>query len=149
MTKYGQEVNSMIGAIVTKAMVRKSFGAFSQRNLDKFMEKWDENASIIYPNNLTVGGETKGTEAIKEWYRKDWEQFPEESFTVKNVCVENMFALGGTNVVTVEWSVKGKNRNREEFSNSGISVIHLTGGKVTLMRVYIFDLDIAKHVWGY
>jgi ketosteroid isomerase-like protein len=138
----------MIGAMITKAMVRKSFGDFGQRNLDKFMEKWAEDAAIIYPDNLAVGGETKGKEAIREWYQKDWEQFPKESFEVKNVCIENMFALGGTNVVTVEWSVKGENRNQEKFTNGGVSVIHLSRGKVTLMRVYIFDGEVAKRVWG-
>jgi ketosteroid isomerase-like protein len=138
----------VIGAIITKTKVRKSFGNFSQRNLEEFMANWADDAVIIYPNNLAVRGETKGKEAIKEWYRKDWEQFPEESFKVENVCVENILALGSTNTVTVEWSVRGKNRDREEFTNRGISVIHLKNGKVSMMRVYIFDLEIAKKVWG-
>lgn len=137
----------MIGAIITKAMVRKSFGNFNHRNLDKFMSNWRDDASIIYPSNLTDGGETKGKEAIREWYRKDWAQFPEESFKVENVCIKNMFALGGTNTVTVEWSVKGKNKSKEEFANRGVSVIHLIKGKVALMRAYFFDFDTAKRVW--
>jgi ketosteroid isomerase-like protein len=138
----------MIGAMITKALVRKSFGDFNQRNLDKFMEKWAEDAAIIYSNNLSFGGEKKGKAAIKEWYRKDWEQFPKERFDVKNVCVENMLALGGTNVVTVEWAVEGENRNQEKFTNSGVSIIHLVAGKVALMRVYIFDIEVANRVWG-
>ena len=138
----------MIGAIITKALVRKSFGNFSRRNLDRFLANWAEDATIVYPPNLAVGGETRGKEAIREWYRKDWEQFPRESFNVENVCVENIFALGGTNTVTVEWSVKGQNRDKEEFTNRGVSIIHLIRGKVTLMRVFMFDTDTAKRVWG-
>jgi ketosteroid isomerase-like protein len=137
----------MIGAIITKFLVRKSFGNFSQRNLDKFLTSWADDASILYPTNLSFGGEKKGKAAIKEWYRKDWEQFPEESFKVENVCVDNILAMGGTNTVTVEWSVNGKNRYKEEFTNRGVSIIHLAKGKVTRMRVYIFDTDIANRVW--
>jgi ketosteroid isomerase-like protein len=138
----------MIGAMITKARVRRSFGDFSQRNLDKFISNFAEKAALIYPNKLSVGGEIKGRGAIREWYRRDWEQFPEETFEVKNVCVENIFALTGTNIVTMEWSVRGKNRHQVEFSNNGVSVIHLRGGKISLMRVYIFDIEVAKRVWG-
>ena len=58
------------------------------------MANWADDAAIAYPPNLAVGGETRGKEAIREWYRKDWEQFPQESFKVENVCVENIFAQG-------------------------------------------------------
>ena len=137
----------MIGAMIVKSKVRSSFDVIGQHNLDKFMASWSDNATLIYPNNLSVGGEIKGKEAIKEWYRKDWEQFPVMSYDVKNVCIQNIFALGGTNVATVEWAVKGRNKNMEEFSNSGVSIIHIRKGKVTMMRIYIFDLEVAKRVW--
>lgn len=79
----------------------------------------------------------RGKEAIREWYRKDWEQFPEEKLEVENVSVKNLFALSGTNTVTVEWSVIGNNRHKEEFTNRGVSVIHLVKGKIAQMRVLI------------
>jgi ketosteroid isomerase-like protein len=148
LLRLNVEVTDMIGAAIAKAKIRKGFASFGGRNLDKFLDNFADNAAIIYPHNLAAGGEIRGKEAIREWYRKDWEQFPEETFKVETVCVEDMFAVGATNVFTVEWSVVGKNKEHVEFSNRGISVISLVKGKVAQMRVFIFDMDLAKRVWG-
>jgi hypothetical protein len=66
------------------------------------------------------------------------------SYKVRNVCVENILALADTNVVTVEWTVNAKNRNQEGNNISGVSIIHIRKGGITLMHTYIFRLVVAK-----
>ena len=138
----------MIGAIIAKRKARSGFDSLSRHDLDTFLADWAENATFIYPGSLSVSGETKGKQAIKEWFRKFVEHFPVSSFTVKNICVQNIFALGGTNVLAVEWDIKVNNRDGDEFENSGVTVISLKGRKAVLVRDYIFDLEVAKRAWG-
>ena len=138
----------MIGAIVAKRKARSGFDALSRHDLDKFLADWADDATFIYPGDLPVSGEIEGKEAIREWFRKFMDQFPLSSFTVRNICVQNIFAFGGTNVLAVEWDVKLTNRDEEEIENSGVTTISLKRGKAILVRDYIFDSEAAKRGWG-
>ncbi|OGO03122.1 MAG: hypothetical protein A2Y91_03815 [Chloroflexi bacterium RBG_13_54_8] len=101
----------MIGAIIAKKRARSAFDSLSRHDPDTFLANWANNATFVYPTNLRVGGVIKGKQAIKEWFRKFMEQFPVSNFAVKNICVQNIFALAGTNVLAVEWGIRLKNRH--------------------------------------
>ena len=138
----------MIGAIIAKSKARSGFDSLSGHNLEKFMADWADDATFIYPGNLSISGEIKGKEAIQEWFKKFIEQFPISSFNLKNICVQNIFALGGTNNLAVEWDVKLSNREGNEFENSGVTIISLEGRKAVLVRDYIYDLEVTRRAWG-
>ena len=76
------------------------------------------------------------------------EQFPKLDFTIKEVFVSNIFALGATNNVAVEWDVTETNSEGKEFRNSGVTIIRVKGGKVVSLRDYISNTDIMKEAWG-
>lgn len=116
--------------------------------MDAHNAEWADDATFVYPGNLSVSGEFQGKEAIREWFQKFVDQFPLTSFTVKNSCVQNILALGGTNTLAVEWDIKLSNRDGQEFENSGVTTISLKGRKAVLVRDYIFDLEVAKRAWG-
>ncbi len=77
-----------------------------------------------------------------------FEHLPRMNFTVKEVFVSNIFALGATNNIAVEWDVVETNREGKEFHNSGVSIIRVKGGKAVAIRDYIFNTDILKEAWG-
>ena len=138
----------MIGAIIAKSKARAGFDSLSGHNLEKFMVDWADDATFICPGNLSISGEIKGKEAIQEWFKKFIEQFPVSSFNLKNICVQNIFALGGTNTLAVEWDVKLNNREGNEFENSGVTIISMKGRKAVLVQYYIYDLEVTKSAWG-
>ncbi len=76
------------------------------------------------------------------------EQFPKINFTLKNICVKNGFALGGTNVLAVEWDFYLTNREGRDFLNSGVTTINVKRGRATLVRDYIFDHEVSKKSMG-
>lgn len=138
----------MIGATIAKKKVRSAFESITRHDLDAFLANWAEDATFIYPGSQAISGEVKGKKAIEERYRKFVQQFPLTSFTVKNICVQNIFALGGTNVLAVEWDIKLSNREGESFENSGVTMINLKKSKATLVRNYITDSEVERIVWG-
>jgi ketosteroid isomerase-like protein len=138
----------MIGAIIAKKLAPAGLDALNRRDLDAFMASWAENGTYVLPGDLSVSGVTKGKKAIRELFQKYLDTFPVINFTVLNVCVQNIFALGGTNVIAVEWKVNYKNRNGEEFENSGATIIHVKKGKIVLVREYLFDVELEKRAWG-
>jgi ketosteroid isomerase-like protein len=138
----------MIGAIIAKKKAFSGFDALNRHDLDTFMTSWAEDGIYIFPGSLSISGETKGKKAIRELFQKFLDKFPSINFTVKNIFVQNIFALGSTNVIAVEWDVNYKNQEGEEFENSGVTVVQVEKGKVVLVREYIFDVELEKRAWG-
>ena len=138
----------MIGAIMARNKVRSSFECLNRRDIEAFLSNWAEDAHFLHPGTLSISGEMEGKEAIREWFQKFLDRFPGIGFSLNSVCVEKIFALGGTNVVTVEWDIVLSDHGGEEFRNTGLSMIKLEKGKAVLVRDYVFDLEVDKQAWG-
>ena len=138
----------MIGAIIMKRLAGSGFDALNRHNLAKLMAAYAEDSTFIFPGNTPMSGETKGKKAIEAWFAKVMEQLPEIDFTVKEVYISNIFALGATNNIAVEWDVIEANREGKKFHNSGVTTTRIKDGKIVAVRDYISNTDILKEVWG-
>lgn len=138
----------MIGAIVAKQRVRTAFSYFNDRNMDRFLSLWDEDATFTYPGTLSVSGTSKGKTAIANWFNNLMDSGPTVRFSLKSICVENIFDLIGTNVITAEWENRVTSRKGVERLVKGISVIRIKFGKIVEVCDYILDLESLPLVWG-
>ncbi len=138
----------MIGAIVAKMLIKNAFRDLSNRNIDKFLSPWSENAVFHYPGNANASGTFTGKKTIKAWFTRMLDQYPEIDFDVRRVCVQNIFDLIGSNYVIAEWNIKLKRNDGAEFENTGITTINLKFGKGIEVRDFIFDLDKVKEAWS-
>jgi len=139
----------MIGAIIAKKAIANSFEALNLHDLSKFMSSWHDDGAFIYPGEIPESGILKGKSAVEGWFRNFLEQFPKIQFEIQDICVRNIFALTGTNVVSVHWNVQLTNKDGREGHNSGVTVITIKGGKVSQVKDFIFDLgENFKLNWG-
>ena len=138
----------MIGAIIAKRKTSSVYASLNRRDLSKSLANWAADATFVYPGSISVSGKIEGKKAIEEWFKKFLEQFPKVNITVKNVYIQNIFALGATNVVAVEWDEAVTNREGRSFQYSGVTIINIKRGKATSVREYIFDNEVLKKAWG-
>jgi len=139
----------MIGAIIAKKAIANSFENLNQHDLSGFMSSWRDDGVFIYPGDIPESGILKGKKDVEDWFRNFLEQFPKIQFDIKDICVRNIFALTGTNVVSVHWNLQLTNKDGREGQNSGVTVITIEGGKVSQVKDFIFDLgENFKHNWG-
>jgi len=138
----------MIGAMIIQRKVRSVFDCLNRHDLPAFLSNWAEAATFIYPSAVTVGGEIKGKKAVEKWFQKFMEQFSKVNFTLISVCVQNIFAFGGSNNVAAEWYATVTNQDGKDFQISGVTLITVRGGKVIWACDYIFDTEILKKAWG-
>jgi len=143
-----EEEERMIGAIFSKILIKKSFKDLSSRNIESFLSAWSSDAVFHYPGNANASGTFSGKVTIKAWFSRMLEQYPEIEFNVKNVCVQNIFDITGTNFIIVEWDIRVKRTDDKIFKNTGITTINLRYGKATEVRDFIFDLDKVKEAWS-
>ena len=137
----------MIGAVIAKKMARSILDALSRRDLAKVTSVLAEDATWTFPGNVTISGETKGKKAF-EAALADWmAHFPKINFTIKEVFVSNIFAIGATNNIAIEWEIAMTNLKGKEFRNSGVSIMRVKGGKAVAEKEYLFSTDILKEAW--
>jgi ketosteroid isomerase-like protein len=130
----------MIGALVARKAIANAFMALNQHDLTKFMSTWRDDGVFIYPGDIYASGTFQGKSAVEGWFKKFFEQFPQIQFDVQDICVRNIFAFGGTNVLAVRWNIQLTNRVGRAGQNSGVTVISIKGGKVVHAKDFIFDL---------
>lgn len=139
----------MIGAIIAKKKIRSAFANLNRRDLPAFLANFAEDCIYVVPGNISVSGTIKGKKNIEEWWRKFMEQFPKVMFTLKNVCVQNIFAFSGTNTVTAEWDDALVNREGKECPGEhGVTVANIRKGRIVLLSVYKLDTELMREAWG-
>jgi ketosteroid isomerase-like protein len=130
----------MIGALVARKAIAGAFEAMNRHDLPKFMSAWRDDGMFIYPGEIPASGTFRGKSAVEGWFRNFFNQFPRIQFDVQDICVRNIFALTGTNVIAVHWNIQLTNRDGRVGQNSGVTVISIKGGKVSFVKDFIFDL---------
>jgi uncharacterized protein len=130
----------MIGAIIARKAVNRAFQALSNHDLAAFMSAWRDDGVLMYPGEIWASGTFTGKPAVEEWCRTFFEQYPKIKFDIQQICAQNIFAMGGTNVMTAHWNIYLTNRSGRVGQNSGVSVITLKGGKVVQVKDFVFDL---------
>jgi ketosteroid isomerase-like protein len=114
----------MIGALIAKSKVTSSYDLLNNRDIKTFLATWRDDATWIYPGDISASGEYKGKQAIEEWFQKFLDQFPTINFTTKNVCVKNILDFVGTNVVTVEFVEDNINKAGKKVQFRGGDCYH-------------------------
>jgi len=137
----------MIGAMILKKMMGSGTDVMNERDVEKIIEHWRDDAVMIYPGNMPVSGRTEGKEALRKFFAKFMEQFPELKFTIKDTYIKDMFAVGFTNTIASEFEVIYTNKHGETFENKGVTVIKIKRGKVEQIEDYYFDSEKLTRAW--
>jgi ketosteroid isomerase-like protein len=96
----------MIGSVMAKRVARSSFDALNRRDLAKVTADMAEDGIWTFPGNVPISGETKGKKAVEAAMANWMKHYPKINFTVKEVFVSNIFAMGATNNIAVEWDIE-------------------------------------------
>lgn len=131
----------MIGAIVAKSQTAKAFQAMNHHNLPMLMSFFSDDAVFLYPGEVWASGTATGKVAVEEWFRNFFAQYPRIQFEIQQICVHNIFAFGGTNVLAVHWNLQLTNRLGRVGQNSGVNIITLKAGKIVHDKTFIFDMS--------
>jgi len=139
----------MIGTIVAKKNLMRSFQAMNNHDIDEFMSGWRDDGVFIYPGELSVSGTFEGRDAVEKWFRNFFDHYPKIKFDVQDICLKNIFDLTGNNVAAVHWNIELTNRDGREGQNSGVTVITIEGGKAVRAKDFFFDQgQNFKLNWG-
>jgi ketosteroid isomerase-like protein len=147
MVVYRLQEAAMPGAVLAKREVRKGFDAINRHDLDTVMGMFSEDGVFEFPGDTVLAGRHDNPEAIRAWFKRWFDGMPEIHFTLRHVSVENIFAMGATNVVHAEWDVDETDMEGNSYHVTGVAAFDIKGGKVRLVKDYIFDQDVLSRIW--
>jgi ketosteroid isomerase-like protein len=130
----------MIGALVAKKQTARAFEAMNQHNLASLMSFFHREAVFVYPGEVWASGTATGKAAVEEWFCNFFAQYPKIQFEIQQICVENIFAMGGTNVLAVHWNLHLTNHSGRIGHNSGVNIITVKRGKIIHDETFVFDM---------
>lgn len=137
----------MIGAILAKRAVAQGFEAIGRHDLDAVVGMFHDRGVFEFPTDTVLGGKQKGHDEIRAWFERWFERMPSIAFTLRHVSVENVFAMGGTNVVHAEWDLDETDAEGRSYHLTGVTALELEGGKARRVKDYIFDQDVIAAIW--
>lgn len=139
----------MIGALVARWGVRRTYDALNARDLDRFLAAWAEEATFTFPGDVPASGTVSGKAAVRAWFEDFLARFPHLVFHMRELCVGRPWALGTTNEVAAHWEIELTNRDGVSNTNSGVTLIRIRRGKVVSARDFIASTgDDFRRVWG-
>lgn len=138
----------MIGALITKRQLRKSFSAINRHDLDTLMGLCAESAVFEFPTTTVLGGRYQGEDALRAWFARWFDRMPKIQYTLTHVLLERPLALGASNVAHVEWELDQTDLEGHSYRLTGVTVFRVEGGKAIYAKNYIFEQEVLDMIWG-
>ena len=136
----------MLGAVLARRAARSGFAALNRQDVGAVVDMFADDGVFEFPGHSAIAGRFAGKEAVRQWFT-EWFGAMQVHFTLKHISVEHIFALGASNTVHVEWELEEVNRAGQRFHLTGVTALHVRGGKAVLVRDYIPDQDVLERAW--
>ncbi len=106
------------------------FEFLSSQNIGQMANFLKEDASLFFPKTQPLIGK----ETILRFFRILFRQFPELTFTVRNIIAQD-------DKVAAHWTNSGMNRKHGPYENEGVTLFFFEGGLVSLMSDFFKDTE--------
>jgi ketosteroid isomerase-like protein len=126
----------MFARMIASRQVKKAFDARNRRDIDAFLAGWAENAVLVFPG--PVGGNFRGIESIRSFFREQVERFPRERLNATRVYVSRPFGVMRQDVA-VEWQTELEDETGHRSHHEGVTCLQIRDGKVQRAVEYLFD----------
>ena len=115
-----------------KYLAKAFMDALNNRNYAEFPKCLMENAALDFPGPGRIKSRKKIISFVKALFRR----FPRLEFTVFDIIVEGDRAC-------IVWTNEGERNDGEPYSNSGITLLHITDGKIAFISDYFKDTSFV------
>ncbi len=138
----------MIGGLLAKQTVRRGFAALNLGDVDGVMALFADDAVLEFPGGSALAGRYEGAQAIRHFFVERRARVDRLHYTLTHVAVTETLTLGTSNTVLVEWVLAETMADGQAHHVSGVTSLHLHGGKVVRAREYVYEPDVLERAWG-
>jgi ketosteroid isomerase-like protein len=114
--------------MLEKRILNLFFDFINERNLDQLGVLLREDATFLFPKTQPLKGRTQ----ILRFFRILFRQYPELSFTIRNIIVEGPLAA-------IHWTNRGTSRKGEPYENEGVTILEEEAGVIKWISDFFKD----------
>ena len=116
--------------MLSEATIREFFQAVNQRDLDGMGLRLANDAEFFFPKTQPLIGKDR----ILRFFKILFRQFPELTFEVERVIVQDRHAA-------VHWTNRGAGRDKKPYENEGVTLLGWDEDKIRFMSDFFKDTE--------
>jgi ketosteroid isomerase-like protein len=112
--------------LVVRWIVRQTYRRLNQEEYDKVVPQFAPSARFLFAGDHVLGGERRGREQVRAWFRQVFELFPDLRLEPDQILV------GGwpwNTWVSVHFRVRATLRDGTPYQNEGMQLLRLRWGR--------------------
>jgi ketosteroid isomerase-like protein len=112
--------------LIVKLMVKRTFARLSAGDYEGLVERFGDDARLHFLGSHALGGERRGREQVREWFRTAFELFPGLELVPDEVVVAG--PPWNTRVAT-RFDVRAPREGGRVYANRGMQFLRLRWGR--------------------
>jgi ketosteroid isomerase-like protein len=137
----------MIGAMILKMMIPKTFEKQSRMDLEGMSKGWSDDVVLELSGPSVLTGRHEGRAAVEAFFRADWAQLRSSHIEAKRIALTRPYALGFTNVAMIEFVADVTSQGGASARIEGVSIVEVSRGKTVSIRNHYFDGTVIDRVY--
>jgi ketosteroid isomerase-like protein len=126
---------------IAKRRAHGLFASIGEGDHDALLRDVADDVHHIFPGDHALGGERHSREAMRRWFRRLDQLFPEIHFEVKRVAVKGW---PWDMMIAVEWADRGLAADGEPYENEGAHWIRIKRGRGTYVHAYLDTEKVSR-----
>jgi ketosteroid isomerase-like protein len=118
--------------LIVKRNLRRAYERLSRGDYESVVKKFSESSVFEFAGSHQLGGERRGTDAVRELFRQMFDCFPDLRLEPKAIVVNGM---PWNTVVAARFGVSATVAG-EPYRNEGMQFLRLRFGRVVEDRLY-------------
>lgn len=120
--------------MVIKRIVQSVFENLSKGDYEATLKQLAPRLEHYFPGDHALGGTRHTPEAMRQWFKRLYEIFPNLEFEIKEIVVKGW---PWNTVATVQWIDRAKPLDGKPYINEGVHVFHIRWGKGVGIHAYL------------
>lgn len=120
-------------ATIVHRIARSGFRALNRGDYEQLLQQFHPQVIFSFAGPPPFGGERRGVEAVREWFRLTYSTFPGIQFTARHMIVQGW---PWNTWVATRLSIAAPRMDGSLYENEGMQFLRIRWGKVIEDRVY-------------
>jgi ketosteroid isomerase-like protein len=125
--------------LIVKRIVRRTFARLSQGDYEAVVKQFTPESRFYFAGEHEIGGERRGQEEVREWFRNTLQRFPGLQIVPETVLVNGW---PWNTVVATHLSIS----DGRGYTNEGMQLLRLRWGRVTEDLIYEDTLKLDREL---
>ena len=129
--------------LIVKRIVRRKFAALSRGHYEPILGQFRPDSRFLFAGDHALGGERRGQEAVREWFRDMLGRFPGIRIEPVDVVVNGW---PWNTVVANHLVVSATLADGRPYTNEGMQLLRLRWGRVVEDLIFEDTLKLAAEL---